>query len=83
MYKKSVKKLYCSEIKNKFHRFQNQFFLKHVHIDNKLMSKKIFSDEKNIKFFIGHMDDDNKIKPLYIMLPKTNAYVSSFDSETK
>ena len=31
------------------------------------------------------MDDDHKIKPLHIMLPKTSAYayVKNYDGETK
>ena len=29
------------------------------------------------------MDDNYKIKPLCIMLPKTNAYGKNYDGETK
>ena len=29
------------------------------------------------------MHNDNKVKPLHIMLPKTGAYVKSYDGETK
>ena len=47
------------------------------------MSKRIFSGEKNYKCFIGHMVDDCKIKPSRILLPKTSAYVKSYDGETK
>ena len=40
-----------------------------------LSEKKIFS--------VSCKDDNHKIKPLHIMLPKTNAYVKSYDGETK
>ena len=38
--------------------------------------------EKNLKQFIGYMYDDYKIKPLHITLPKTSAYVKSYDGQT-
>ena len=52
-------------------------------IDNILISKKISPDEKNYKYLIGYMDDDYKVKPLHIMLPKTSVYVKGYDGETK
>ena len=33
--------------------------------------------------FIGYMDDDYKIKPFRIILPKTRGYVKRYDVETK
>lgn len=50
-----------------------------VDINKKLMSDTIFSGEKNYKYFYGYKDDDYKIKPLYIILPKTGAYIKSYD----
>ena len=35
--------------------------------------------EKNYAYFIGYLYNDNKVKPLYIMLPKRSAYVKSYD----
>ena len=35
-----------------------------------LVSNKISFDEKNYKYFIGYLHNDNKVKPLHIMLPK-------------
>ena len=52
-------------------------------IDNVLVCNKIFLGERNYKYFIGYLCDDYKIKPLHIMLPKTNAYVKSYDGHTK
>ena len=41
------------------------------------------SGEKNSKYFIGYMDDDYKIKPISIILPKTSTYIKSYDDKTK
>ena len=46
-------------------------------------SNKISFGEKNYKYFVGYLDDDYKIKPLHIMLPKTSAHVKSYDGQTK
>ena len=46
------------------------------------MPSLTFSDKK-VKYFIGYKDDDPEIKPLRIMLPKTKAYVRSYDGENK
>ena len=42
----------------------------------------VSSDEKNYKYFIGYMGDDYKIKPLFLMLPKTRAYLKGCDDGT-
>ena len=39
--------------------------------------------KKKYKYFIGCLCNDNKVKPLRIMLPKTSAYVKSYDGQTK
>ena len=38
--------------------------------------------EERIKYFIGYLYDDYKIKPLHIMLHKTSAYVKDYDKKT-
>ena len=48
-----------------------------------LVSKKIFFVEKNYKYFLGYLYNDHKVKPLHVILPKTSAYVKSYDGETK
>ena len=58
-------------------------FLKDVDIEKVLVSNKIFCGEKNHKYFIGYLYDNHKVKPLHIMLPKTSAYVKSYDGQTK
>ena len=47
-------------------------------IDKILISNKIFSSVKKYKYFIGY-GDEYKIKPLTIILRKTNTYVKSYD----
>ena len=39
--------------------------------------------KKNCKCIIGYLYNDNKVKPLDTMLPKTSAYVKSYDGQTK
>lgn len=48
-----------------------------------LVSSMISSNEKNYKYSISYKDDNNyKIKPLHIMLPKMSAYVKTYDGKT-
>ena len=44
---------------------------------------KISFDEKNYKYFIGYLHNDDKVKSLHIMLSKTSVYVKSYDGQTK
>ena len=39
--------------------------------------------KKSYKYFVGYLYDDYKIKPLHIMIPKTKAYIKSYDGQTK
>ena len=65
--------------KNKFY----SYFLKDVCIENVSVSNKISSGEKNLKYFIGYLYNDDKVMPLRIMLPKTSLYVKSYKGQTK
>ena len=38
---------------------------------------------KKYKYFISNLYNNCKVKPLHIMLPKTSAYVYSYDGKTK
>ena len=51
-----------------------------VDIEKVLVSNKISFGGKN---YIGYLYDNHKVKPLHIMLPKTSAYVKSYDGQTK
>ena len=57
--------------------------MRDVNIEKVLVSNKISFGEKNYKYFIGYLYNGNKVKPLNIMLPKTSAYVKSYDGQTK
>ena len=39
--------------------------------------------KKNYKYLIGHLFNDNKVKPLQIMLLKKTAHVKRYDEQTK
>ena len=69
--------------KDKFHRHITLTFLGDVDTEKVLVSNKISIGEKSYKYFIGYLRNGNKVKPLNIMLPKTSAYVKSYDGQTK
>ena len=48
-----------------------------------LVSENIYFGEKSNKYLIGYLYNDDKVKPLHIMLPKTRAYVKGYDWQTK
>ena len=54
-----------------------------VDIEKVLVSNKISFGEKNYKYFVGYLYNGNNVKSLNIMLPKTSAYVKSYDGQTK
>ena len=55
------------------------FLKKDVDIEKVLISRKISSGEENYKYHIGYLYNDHKVKSLHLMLPKTSAYVKSYD----
>ena len=65
--------------KNKFYHHKTPILLKDVDIEKVLVFNKISFGEKSYKYFIGYLYNGNKVKPLNIMLPKTRAYVKSYD----
>ena len=60
-------------------------FFKRCYLDigKLLVSIKISFGEKNYNYFVGCVYNDNRIKPLHIMLLKTNAHVKSYDGQIK
>ena len=70
------------EKKKKIYCHMTPIFLKDIDIEKVLVSNKISFGEKNYKYFIGYLHNDNKVKPLNIMLRKTSAYVKSYDGQT-
>ena len=69
--------------KIKFYHHKTPIFLGDVGTEKVLVSNKIFFVEKSYKYFIGYLYNGNEIKSLSIMLPKTIAYVKSYDGKTK
>ena len=59
------------------------YFIKDVDIEEVLVSNKISFGKKNYKYFIGYLYNDQKVAPVYIMLPETSAYVKRYDGQTK
>ena len=68
--------------KRKFIAMRLQFF-KEWDIEKVLVSNKTSVGEKNYKKFISYVYNDNKIKPLHVMLPKTIAYLKSHNGQNK
>ena len=56
--------------------------LKDVDIEKVLVSNKISFGGKDYNYFIGYLYNDNNVKPLHIMLPKTSAHVKRYDGQT-
>ena len=56
--------------KMKFYLHKSPDSLKDVDIEKVLVSNKISSSEKNYKYFIGYLYNNNE--SFYIMLPKTS-----------
>ena len=69
--------------KNKFYCNKTPNLWRDVYFDKVLVYSKISFGEKNYKCFIGYLHNDNKVKLLHIMLPKTSTYVKSYDRQTK
>ena len=66
-----------------FYHHKSPATLKDEDIEKVLVSYKIYFGEKNYKYFIGYLYVYNKVKPLHIMLPKTSAYLKSYNGQTK
>ena len=69
--------------KNKFYLYKSPFTLRGVDIEKVLVSPKISFGEKNYIYIIGHLHNDNRVKPLHIMPPKTSAYIKGYDEQCK
>ena len=69
--------------KSRIYRYKSPICLKDVDTEKVLVSNKTSSGEKNYKNFVSYLYNDHKVKPLNIMLPKTIAYVKSYDGKTK
>ena len=80
---KEILTLVILKFKKNFYRHKTLILLGDIGIEKLLVSNKISLGEKNYKYFIGYSYNDIKVRPLNIMLPKTSAYVKSYDEQTK
>ena len=64
--------------KRKFHYSKYPIKINIADIDKIILSKKVSFRKKGFKYFIVY-NDDEKVKPICIMLPKITRYVQSFD----
>ena len=69
--------------KSKFYSYKSIVSLRKVDIEKALVSNKIYFGEKSYKYFIGYLHNDNRVKPLHLMVPKKGAYVKIYDGQTK
>ena len=67
--------------KREFHKSKHLIGVNETNIDKLVISDNAPYSKKDFKLFIGYKDDD-KIKPLCVMLPKMSEYFKCFD-ETK
>ena len=65
---------------NKFYRNK---ILKDVDTEKVLVSNKISFGEKKYKYFISYLYNDDKVKLLNTMLPKTSPYIKCCDRKSK
>ena len=64
---------------SKSYRHEGSTFSKDADIEKVLVCNKISSGEKSYKYFIGGFYNDEKVKPLHIMLPRTSAYIKPYN----
>ena len=69
--------------KNKFYPHESSIFLDDEDIEKVLASNKIFSNEKNYKYFMVYLYNDHKVKPVHVMHPIKSTYVEFYDGHTK
>ena len=69
--------------KIKFYWHNSPIFLEDVDIEKVLVFNKSSNGEKNYKYSIGYLCNDHKVKPLHVILPKTDTYVKIYDGQTK
>ena len=69
--------------KMKFTTIKVLFFKKMQILKKYQYLTRFFLVKKNDRYFIGDLYNDHKVKTLPIKLPKTSAYINSYDVQTK
>ena len=68
--------------KKEFHRSEQEIALDIVDTGKIVVSDRFKHSEEGFKYFIGYQEDE-KVKPLCIILPEMNAYIKYFDNGGK
>ena len=68
--------------KKEFHKSKQAIDLDSVITDKIVVPDKFRQSEEGYKYFIGYQEDEI-VKPLYIVLPQTNAYIKYFENGRK
>ena len=79
--KKNIAFVHTEIEKHKFHSHENPILTDDVAIITIIVSNKLSYGKNGCKYFIGYHNNE-RVKPLRIMLPKMNWYVKKFN-ETK
>ena len=69
--------------KKEFHTFKQAIALNLVNTNKIVVSDKFKHSNDGVKYFIGYLRDDDKIRPLCIILPQMNGYTKLFDDGGK
>ena len=66
--------------KNIFYRSRKPFNVSSINVNRIVISKDVVYGTKNsIKYFIGHFDEDDVIRPLLLKLPQMTRYLKEFN----
>ena len=66
--------------KNIFYRSRKPFDVSDIDVNRIVISKEVVYITKNsLKYFIGHFDEDDLIRPLLLKLPQMIEYLKQFD----
>ena len=68
--------------KKEFHKSKQPIDLMSVKVDQIVISEKFKHSDKGFKYFIGYQDNEI-VKPLYIILPQMIGYIKYFENGGK
>ena len=68
--------------KKKFHKSKQVIDLDSVDTDKTVLSDRFRHSEEGFKYFIGYQENE-RVKPLCIILPQMNAYIKYFENGGK
>ena len=68
--------------KKDFYASKQAILLNLVDVNDIIISKRVKNNNDTSKYFIGHNDED-KIRPLYIILSQMSGYIKYFENDSK